>query len=117
MTVHVSDTDFQAEVLESRKPVLVDFWAPWCGPCKALGPIVDEIANEYDGLLKVVKIDVGQAPSAAAKYGISSIPSIMLIDRGEVKTQLPGLRPKQELVDMIRPYLNQAGKGGGQDTE
>ncbi len=106
MTAQVNDANFQTEVLDSQQPVLVDFWAPWCGPCKALAPIVDEIAKEYDGRLKVVKVDVGQAPNAAAKYGVSSIPNVVVIDRGEVKTQLPGLRPKQELIDAIQPYLN-----------
>ena len=106
MTAQVDDANFQTEVLDSQQPVLVDFWAPWCGPCKALAPIVDEIAKEYDGRLKVVKVDVGQAPNAAAKYGVSSIPNVVVIDRGEVKTQLPGLRPKQELIDAIQPYLN-----------
>ena len=106
MTTQVNDVNFQTEVLDSLHPVLVDFWAPWCGPCKALAPIVDEIAKEYDGRLKVVKADVGQTPQAAAKYNVSSIPNVVIIDGGEVKTQLPGLRPKQELIDAIQPYLN-----------
>ena len=80
-----SDATFEDEVLKSTIPVLVDFWAPWCGPCKALAPIVDEIAKEYDGRLKVVKADVGQTPQAAAKYNVSAIPNIVIIKGGEVK--------------------------------
>ena len=106
MTTQVNDANFHTEVLGSQQPVLVDFWAPWCGPCKALAPIIDEIAEEYNGRVKVVKADVAQAPLAAAKYGVSSIPHVVVIDGGEVQTQLPGLRPKKELVDAIRPYLN-----------
>jgi len=79
-------------------------------PCRALAPIIDEIAAEFDGRLKVVKADVGQAPQAAAKYGVSSIPNVVVIDHGEVKAQLPGLRPKQELVNAFGPYLNQPAK-------
>ena len=104
--IELTDTTFDETVHSSDVPVLVDFWAPWCGPCKALAPIVDEISKEYDGRLRVVKADVGQTPEAAAKYNVSSIPNIVIIDGGEVKTQLPGLRPKQELIDALQPYLN-----------
>ena len=101
-----NDSNFDLETLQSDVPVLVDFWAPWCGPCKALSPIVDEIAREYVGRLKVVKVDVGLAPRAAAKFGVQSIPNIAIIHNGAVKTQLSGLRPKQALLDAVQPYLN-----------
>lgn len=100
-----NDTNFASEVLHSNLPVLIDFWAPWCGPCRALSPIVDEIAIQYAGRLKVVKVDVGEAPLSASKYGVSSIPNVTIIDGGALKIQLPGWRPKQALVDAVQPYL------------
>ncbi len=100
-----NDVDFDSEVLKSSLPVLVDFWAPWCGPCRALSPIVDEIADQYAGRLKVVKVDVGEAPLSASKYGVSSIPNVAIIDGGQLKVQLPGWRSKQALVDAVQPYL------------
>ena len=104
--IHANDSTFQSEVLESQQPVLVDFWAPWCGPCRALSPVVDEIAQEYDGKLKVVKVDVGEATETAAKYGVTSIPNLMVIDGGDVKQQLPGFRQKAALVELLDPYVN-----------
>ena len=105
-TTACNDATFDSEALQSELPVLIDFWAPWCGPCRALSPIVDEIAREYDGRLKVVKVDVHQAPRAAARFGVSSIPNVVVIHKGAVKAQLPGLRTKQSLVDAVEPYLS-----------
>lgn len=101
-----TDANFDSEAVQSELPVLVDFWAPWCGPCRALSPLVDELATEFAGRLKVVKVDVGQAPQAAAKYGVSSIPNMLVMTHGEVKSQLSGLRSKQSLVAAFSPYLN-----------
>jgi len=102
--IAVNDANFQSEVLESDLPVLVDFWAPWCGPCKAMSPVVDAIAQEYAGNVKVVKVDVDEAPRAAANYGVVSIPTFLVIQAGKVKNQFTGVRPKQALVDAIKPY-------------
>ncbi len=106
MVIQVNDVNFPAEVLESDQPVLVDFWAPWCGPCMAMSPVVDQIAAEFNGRLKVVKVDVGEAPRTAAAYGVSSIPNLIVIESGKVKTQLPGMRSKETLVDALERCLN-----------
>ena len=106
MVVQLNDADFRSEVLESDQPVLVDFWAPWCGPCLAMSPVVDEIAAEFNGRLKVVKVDVGEAPRTAVAYGVSSIPNLIVIESGKVKMQLPGMRSKEALVDAIERCLN-----------
>ena len=102
------DAKFDSEVLGSDLPVLVDFWAPWCGPCKAMSPVVDALADEYRGKLKVVKLQVEDAPQAAAQYGVTAIPSFMVVHDGEVKTQFTGARPKQILVDAFKPYLKRS---------
>lgn len=101
-----NDADFESVVLRSDLPVLVDFWAPWCGPCKAMSPIVDELAKEFDGRLRVVKVDVADARRAAAKYGITSIPNFVVLRQGELKAQMTGARPKHTLVEAIMPHLN-----------
>ncbi len=101
-----NDANFESEVLRSDVPVLVDFWASWCGPCKTMGPIVDALADEYRGKLKVVKVRIEDAPQAVAKYGVESVPTFLVIQRGEVRTQLVGAHPKEALVDAFKPYLN-----------
>lgn len=103
--VPVSDSNFQNEVLQSDKPVLVDFWAIWCGPCKMIAPIVEELAREYDGKLKVAKMDVDANPQTAMKYGIRSIPTLMVFKGGQVVEQVIGAVPKRHLVDMVVPHL------------
>ena len=103
--LHVSDSNFEAEVLKSDKPVLVDFWAPWCGPCRAIAPIVDQIADEYAGRLKVVKMNVDDNPMTPARYGVRGIPNLLVIRGGQVKEQIVGAVPKVHLVRALEGAL------------
>jgi len=96
---------WDAEVLKSSTPVLVDFWAEWCGPCKMLGPTIDVIAEEYAGRLRVVKLNVDNEPSIAGKYAISSIPTLILFKNGEIAEHLVGLLPKQKIVEKVLPHI------------
>jgi thioredoxin len=100
-----TDQNFEAEVLNSDIPVLVDFWATWCGPCKMVAPILDEIAGEYSGKLKVAKVDVDQNPGVAGRYGIRSIPSMFLFKNGQVVEQLVGAMPKPAILKKIEGHL------------
>ena len=104
--ITVNDANFQAEVLTSDRPVLVDFWAVWCGPCKMIAPVVEEIANEYDGKLKVTKMDVDSNPRTAMEYGIRSIPTLLIFKEGRVIEQIVGAVPKRHLVDKVTQHLN-----------
>ena len=101
----VDDTNFQNEVLNSSVPVLVDFWAVWCGPCKMIAPIVEEVASEYNGKLKVTQMDVDANPRTAMQYGIRSIPTLMVFKGGQVVEQIVGAVPKRHLVDKVVPHL------------
>ena len=103
--IQATDGNFEAEVLQSDQPVLVDFSATWCGPCKKLEPVVREIADEYKGRLKVVKVDVDQAPNAAARFAVLSVPTVLLISGGQVKDQVVGTVAKQTLTDKIGQIL------------
>ncbi len=98
---HVTDQDFEAEVLKSATPVLIDFWAPWCGPCKAIAPVVEQLAGEYAGKLKVVKINVDDNPQTPARYGVRGIPNLLIIRGGQVKEQIIGAVPKAHLVRAV----------------
>ncbi|HXL68213.1 MAG TPA: thioredoxin [Xanthobacteraceae bacterium] len=96
-----SDSSFEADVLKSAEPVLVDFWAEWCGPCRVISPIVDEVAGELHGKLKVVKVNVDENPATAAKYGIMSIPTLMIFKNGAMAARQIGALPKAKIVQWI----------------
>ena len=98
---HVTDASFEQEVLKSDQPVLIDFWAPWCAPCRAIAPIVDELANEYAGRLKVVKINVDDNQMTPARFGVRGIPNLVIVKGGEVKEQIIGAVPKKQLVTAV----------------
>lgn len=104
-TVTVTDTTFADEVLTSEKPVLVDFWATWCGPCRMVAPILEELSEEYDGKIKIVKVDTDENRQTAAEYGIVSIPTLNVYKNGEVVKSIIGARPKRALTQEIDEVL------------
>ncbi|MCH7569432.1 MAG: thioredoxin [Deltaproteobacteria bacterium] len=101
----VGDTDFEAEVIKSQLPVLVDFWAPWCGPCKSIAPLIEALAKEYEGKLKVTKLNVDDNPTTPSRYGVRGIPNLMIFKDGTVKEQIVGAVPRGRLVDAIERTL------------
>jgi thioredoxin 1 len=100
-----SDATFEQEVLKADVPVLVDFWAPWCGPCRMIAPIVEELANEYNGKLKVVKLNTDENQDTAVRYGIRSIPTIGIFKDGKVVDSVIGAVPKKFLVDKLKAHI------------
>lgn len=103
--VTFTDANFQSEVLQSDKPVLVDFWAVWCGPCRMVAPVVDQLADEYAGRAKVGKVDVDANQAISGNYGISSIPTLMVFKGGRVVEQVLGARPKQAIAAMLERHV------------
>ncbi|ENU79656.1 MULTISPECIES: thioredoxin [unclassified Acinetobacter] len=99
--VNTTDADFKADVLDSETPVLVDFWAGWCGPCKAIAPVLEDLSREYEGKVKVVKVDVTNCEATAVNYNIRNIPALLLFKNGEVVAQQVGAVPRSRLVAFI----------------
>jgi thioredoxin 1 len=103
--IEVTDGDFQARILQSSLPAVVDFWAPWCGPCKMIAPIMEELAGQYSGRLQVAKMDIAQHPQTAASYGIRSIPALLFFRDGQIAGSLMGAQPKDKIQGMIDQIL------------
>ncbi len=103
--IEVKDDNFKAEVLEEEKPVLVDFWAAWCGPCRMLGPVLEELADELVGKLKVTKVNVDENRGTAGQYGVMSIPTMIVFKGGKDVLTLVGLQSKEQLIEKVKPYL------------
>jgi thioredoxin 1 len=101
----VTDSSFKQEVLDSDVPVLVDFWAPWCGPCRMVAPVVDEISEQYKGQIKVVKVNTDENPQVASQYGIRSIPTLMIFKDGQKVDMVVGAVPKSTLASTLEKYL------------
>lgn len=102
METILTEENFEAEVLKSDVPVLVDFWAPWCGPCKVLGPVIEELAKEFDGKpVKIAKMNVDESPVTPGKYGVMSIPTLILFKGGEAVDQMVGVQPKEKLAEKL----------------
>lgn len=104
MALELTDANFQTEVLDSDTLTVVDFWAEWCGPCRAIGPVIEELAKEYEGKVKVGKVNVDNNPQISTNYGITSIPAILFLKNGEVVDKLVGAQPKSNFVKKIEAH-------------
>lgn len=104
-TTPTTDATFEQDVLQSTTPVLVDFWATWCGPCRAVAPVLEELSTEYGDKMKIVKLDTDANPQVTARYGITSIPTMYVFQNGEIVKQLVGAMPKPKLVKELDPFL------------
>ncbi len=104
-TITVNDENFDKEILQSDIPVLVDFWAAWCGPCKIVGPTIEALASDYNGRVKVAKLDVDSNPEAAARFKVRSIPTLIVFKDGKVQESAVGVRPKGQLAELIDQYI------------
>ena len=105
MALEVSVDNFEQEVINARIPVLVDFWAEWCGPCRMLGPTIEALSKEYEGKVKVCKLNVDTAQDIASKYGVMSIPTVILFSGGKIVNQTVGAVPKEKLIEVISEYI------------
>ena len=105
---HFNDSNFETEVLKSQTPVLVDFWAEWCMPCRFVAPTIEALAKEYEGKVKIGKLNVDQNPVMPGKYGVSGIPSLIVYKGGQVVDSLVGAAPKEQIADMLNKYVNNA---------
>lgn len=106
MATPISDADFQAKVIKSPIPVLVDFWAPWCGPCKAMNPVIDEITKQFDGKVAVYKVNVDENPETPGKFGIMSIPTFLIFKDGDVKDTFVGVQSKESVAAKLNAVLD-----------
>lgn len=103
--LHLTDATFTTEVLQSNIPVVIDFWATWCGPCRMIAPIIEEMAKDYDGKAKICKLDVDNNPDTATQYGIRSIPTVLIFKSGKVVDSVIGAVPKQQIIERLEAHL------------
>lgn len=104
--LQITDSTFEKEIINGSGPVLVDFWAEWCGPCHTIAPVLEELAEEYQGRLRVAKVNVDENPETPAQFGVRGIPTLILFEDGELKETLVGVQPKSQLAELLDPYVN-----------